>query len=460
MRRAADYSQSFSTDCTAATVVSKKQRQRDGFVDWFRRASPYIHAHRDRVFVLSFGGEALTADGFADLVHDIALLNGLGIRLVLVPGARPQIEQRLSGRGGAMQVVNGLRVTDAQALACVKDANGAVRVEIEALLSMGLANSPMAGVRIRVGSGNYVTAKPLGIIDGVDYQHTGEVRRIDAPAIRRLLDSGCIALIPALGYSPTGEVFNLSAADVAGAVAAALGADKLIFLTERKIADGRGRLINAMVPREVDALLSRRKRLPEEIVRVLQNAATACRAGVNRVHILNRHDDGILLSELFTRDGAGTLITAEPYELTRTARIDDVGGILELIEPMEATGALVKRSRELLEQEIDRFTVVERDGTVIACAALYPFERERLAELACVAVHPDYRAAGRGDALLAHIEHQARLAGIGALFVLSTRTAHWFRERGFAPVALERLPRRRRDLYNWRRGSKVFLKPL
>ena len=195
--------------------------QSDPFVDWFRQSSPYIHAHRGKVFVLSFGGEALTDSGFADLVHDIALLNGLGIRLALVAGARPQIDERLRARGAAMQIAAGLRVTDADALACVKEANGAVRVEIEALLSMGLANSPMAGVRIRVGSGNYVTARPLGVIDGTDYQHTGEVRRVDAEALRHLLDSGSIALLPALGYSPTGEVFNLSAADVAGAVAAA-----------------------------------------------------------------------------------------------------------------------------------------------------------------------------------------------------------------------------------------------
>ncbi len=441
-------------------TVKKQRNNNPEFVDWFRQSSPYIHAHRGKVFVLSFGGEALTDDGFADLIHDIALLNGLGIRLVLVPGARPQIDTRLVARGAQMQIVNGLRVTDANALACVKEANGAVRVEIEALLSMGLANSPMAGVRIRVGSGNYVTAKPLGVIDGTDYQHTGEVRRVDAEALRHLLDSGSIALLPALGYSPTGEVFNLSAADVAGAVAAALGADKLIFLTEHKAADGRGRVISSMVPREVDRLLERRKRLPEEMVRVLHNAATACRAGVNRVHVLDRHHDGILLSELFTRDGAGTLITAEPYELTRTARIDDVGGILELITPMETAGALVKRSRELLEQEIGRFSVIERDGAVIACAALYPFAKDGLAELACVAVHPDYRGAGRGDVLLDHIEAQARTQGITELFVLSTRTAHWFRERGFHSAPLERLPRRRRDLYNWRRGSKVFTKAL
>jgi amino-acid N-acetyltransferase len=440
--------------------VAKRSQGNSAFVDWFRQSSPYIHAHRGKVFVLSFGGEALADSGFADVVHDIALLNGLGIRLVVVAGARPQIDERLRARGAAMQIAAGLRVTDADALACVKEANGAVRVEIEALLSMGLANSPMAGVRIRVGSGNFVVAKPLGVIDGIDYQHTGVVRRVDAEALQHLLDSGSIALIPALGYSPTGEVFNLSAADVAGEVAAALRADKLIFLTENKMADSRGRLISSMVPREVDTLLERRRKLPEAQARVLQNAAAACRAGVNRVHILDRHKDGILLSELFTRDGAGTLVTAEPYELTRIARIDDVAGIIELITPMEREGVLVRRSRERLEQEIDRFTVIERDGAVIACAALYPFDRERLGELACVAVHPDYRAAGRGDVLLETVEARARADGLRELFVLSTRTTHWFRERGFVSAPVERLPPRRRDLYNWRRGSKVFIKTL
>jgi len=440
-------------------MVSKEKNNTD-FVCWFRQSSPYIHAHRGKVFVLSFGGEVLTDDGFANLIHDIALLNGLGIRLVLVPGARPQIERQLAARGARMQLAGGLRVTDDAALACVKEANGAVRVEIEALLSMGLANSPMAGIRIRVASGNFVTAKPLGVIDGVDYRHTGEVRRVDVDALRRLLEGNSIALVPALGYSPTGEVFNLSAADVAGAVAIALGADKLIFLTEDRLADSRGRLISSMVPREADRYLARRKRIPEEQARVLHNAAAACRAGVNRVHVLDRHRDGILLSELFTRDGAGTLVTAEPYELTRTASIDDVGGILELIEPMETAGVLVKRSRELLEQEIRQFSVIERDGAVIACAALYPFPKERTAELACVAVHPDYRGNGRGDTLLRHVEERATTQGIERLFVLSTRTAHWFRERGFQPAPVDQLPKRRRDLYNWRRGSKVFMKTL
>lgn len=437
-----------------------EQANTPGFVDWFRQSSPYIHAHRGRTFVLSFGGEAVASDDFPNLVHDVALLHGLGIRLVLVHGARPQIEERLQLRGADMQLADGLRVTDDAALACVKDAAGVVRVELEALLSMGLANSPMAGARIRVASGNFVTARPLGVIDGVDYRHTGEVRRVDSEGLKQRLDSGAIALVPPLGYSPTGEVFNLAAPDVAGAVAVALGADKLIFLGEHKLTAARGRLITSMVPREVDQLIVRRKTMPDEQCRALRNAAASCRAGVKRVHLLDRRIDGGLLTELFTRDGAGTLVTAEPYEHTRTATIDDVGGILELIAPMEQAGVLVPRPREVLETEIDRFTVMERDGTVVGCAALYPFEKEGLGELACVAVHPGYRNSGRGDALLAHMEQQAKAAGLNGLFVLTTRTAHWFRERGFAPASVDTLPGRRRDMYNWRRGSKVFIKTL
>ena len=438
----------------------KNDNVSNAFVEGFRQSSPYIHAHRGKTFVVAFGGEAVADENFANLVHDLALLHGLGIRLVLVHGARPQIEERLRLRHANITIINGLRVTDTAALGCVMEAAGAVRVEIEALLSMGLANSPMSGARISVASGNFVTAKPLGVIDGVDYGLTGEVRRVDAAAIMNRLDAGAIALVPPLGYSPTGEVFNISAADVAKSTAIALGADKLILLVEDRVADSRGRLIGNMVPREVDALLERRKRLSDREQRVLRSAAAACRSGVRRIHILARQVDGVLLTELFTRDGAGTLVTAEPYETIRTATIDDVAGVLELITPLEASGALVPRPRELLETEIERFTVVERDGTVIACAALYPFEIEQLGELACLAVHTDYRGGNRGDLLLERIEKSAAAQRLAKLFVLTTRTAHWFRERGFEPASIDILPGRKRDLYNWRRNSKVFVKVL
>ncbi len=438
-----------------------KKANPDLFVDWFRSSSPYIHAHRGRTFVIVFGGEAVADGSFPNLIHDIALLHGLGIKLVLVHGARPQIEQRLQAQHARMQYINGLRVTDDAALACVKEAAGMVRVEIEALLSMGLANSPMAGVRIRVASGNFVTARPLGVREGVDYGHTGEVRRIDAEAIRQQLEQDAIALVPPLGYSPTGEVFNLGAADLGAAIAAALGADKLITLMEgRGLVDSQNRLITHVIAREAEAMLARRKRLSEDMVQQLRAAINACRRGVKRIHLLGRALDGVLLRELFTRDGAGTLITAEPYEDLRTARIDDVGGILELLAPLEEAGVLVRRSRDLLETEIDRFTVVERDGMVIACTALYPYEKESLAELACLAVHPDYQNSRRGETLLQQMESRARAQGITGLFVLTTQAMHWFLERGFAALPLQKLPIKRRQLYNYRRNAKVFFKKL
>ncbi len=435
--------------------------QTDTFVDWFRSSSPYIHAHRGRTFVIALGGEAVADATFANLIHDIALLHGLGIRLVLVHGARPQIEERLRLRQAQMQIVNGLRITDDQALACVKEAAGAVRVEIEALLSMGLANSPMAGAKIRVASGNFVTARPLGVHNGVDYCHTGQVRRVDAAAIHQVLAAGAIALIPPLGYSPTGEVFNLSASDVAGSVAVALGADKLILLLEEKgLKDSQGRLITNLIPSELEAILKRRRRMPEELQQQLRSAIDTCRRGVKRIHLLARRVDGVLLKELFTRDGIGTMLTAEHYEEIRNARIDDVGGILELLSPLERQGVLVRRSRELLEREIERFSVVELDGMVIGCAALYVYPDEQMAELACVVVHPDYRSGQRGDVLLQHMEQRAREQGIRRLFVLTTQTAHWFRERGFMPLPIKQLPVAKQRLYNYQRNSKAFIKTL
>lgn len=441
--------------------MANKKNDDPGFVHWFRSTSPYVHAHRGRTFVIMVSGEAVADPGFGNIVHDLAILNSLGVRVVLVYGARPQIEQRLRERGAALEYVNGLRVTNDEALVCVKEAAGTVRVEIEALLSMGLANTPMSGARIRAASGNFVTARPLGVRNGVDYCHTGEVRRIDSAAVGQRLDEGDIVLLSPLGYSPTGEVFNLSAEEVATAAAITLHADKLLFLVEGKgVLDGRRRLLQQLGPDEAEALLRGRRRLPDEIASHLAAAVRACRQGVHRAHLVDRSVDGALLRELFTRDGIGTMITAHRYEQMRRATIDDVGGVLELIKPLEDDGVLVRRSRELLEMEIDHFTVIDRDGMVIGCAALYPFAEEGVGELACLAVHHDYRGGGRGDTLLSHLENQARSLGIGSLFVLTTRTAHWFRERGFAPADIARLPVKRRAMYNYQRNSKVFVKTL
>ncbi len=433
----------------------------DTFVSWFRASSPYIHAFRGRTFVVTFGGEAVDDESFPNLIHDIALLSSLGVRLVLVHGARPQIERRLKTAKVKPLYSAGLRITEPQAMPSVMEAVGAVRVQIEALLSMGLANSPMAGARIRVASGNFVTAKPLGVHEGVDYGLTGEVRRVDAEAIKQRLDSGAIVLISPLGYSPTGEVFNLTALEVATEVASALHADKLLCLTEKTgLKDSRKKLMRQLSMSDAATMLNGRARLNAEDRAHLEAAFSACQNKVRRVHLVDRHVDGALLLELFTRDGIGTLISGDVYEGTRQATIEDVGGILELIKPLEEAGILVRRSREQLELEIGRYNVIDRDGTIIGCAALFPFSEENTGELACLAVHPDYRRGGRGDALLQYTEAQARQLGLHSLFVLTTRAIQWFQERGFTVKDKSHLPGKRQALYNLQRNSKVLLKPL
>lgn len=431
------------------------------FVGWFRQSSPYINAHRGRTFVVALGGEAVADAGFASVIHDLALLHSLGVRLVLVHGARPQIDERLRRAGLEIRYVRGLRVTDEAALPSVRAAVGSVRMEIEALLSMGLANSPMAGARIRVASGNFVVARPLGVRDGTDYQHTGEVRRVDQAGIRTWLDAGAIVLLSSVGYSPTGEIFNLNAEDVAVAAASSLRADKLMYLSEAPLpVTVEGELLRQLSSPEAERLLLTGQALQDATRRHLTHALSACAAGVRRVHLLPRSLDGALILELFTRDGVGTLLSADLFEEVRVATIEDVGGILELIEPLEQQGVLVRRSRERLETEIGHFVVIERDGAVIGCAALYPFPEDGVGELACVAVHADYRRRGRADALLMQLERRARGHGLRRIFVLTTRTEHWFRERGFEPARIEDLPVERRALYNYQRNSKVFVKAL
>lgn len=428
------------------------------YVKWFRNSAPYINAHRGKTFVLMFGGDAVEHPNFAHIIHDIALLNSLGVKLVLVHGARPQIESRCQLRGIAPRFHKDLRITDAATLECVKDAAGSLRAHIEALLTTGLANSPMYGAQIRVCSGNFVIAKPMGIHDGVDFCNTGEVRRIDTEAINRLLQAGAIVLLSAIGYSPTGEVFNLSYEDVATQAAVSLHADKLIAFDDATLLDAHGSLIRFAELRQVKPLLSTCANL--HLLGVLQALVQSCEHGVKRSHLINYTDDGALLQELFTRDGAGTLITEDQYEQIRTAQIDDVGGILEIIRPLEAEGKLVKRSRELLEQEINQFTVIDRDGMIIACAALYPYPEDGSGEIACVATHADYRGADRGERLLAALETKAASLGLSKVFILTTRTAHWFQEQGFVQATLEQLPVQKQAFYNYQRNSKVFIKEL
>lgn len=439
-----------------------------------RGAAPYVHAHHGRVFVLAFGGETALRPEFDGLIHDIALLHSLGVKLVLVHGVRPQIEQQLTTRGITPRFVGDLRLTDAATMECVKSAVGALRIDIEARLSTGLASTPMGGARLKVAGGNWVTARPVGVRDGVDHQLTGEVRRVDIASIREVLENDRIALLSPLGYSPTGEVFNLRAGDVAQTVAAQLGADKLVYLLNAdpaqwplaeqagdanhlSLAEAQQYLDNAATSNDTtdsDGVTAEDRAL-------LQSALAAAAAGVPRVHLVGGGMPGALLRELYTRDGCGLMIYADAnYEAVHEATIEDVGGVLALIKPLEDAGVLVPRSREQLELEIGDFDVIVRDGTVIACAATLLFPENGMAEFACVAVHPDYRRSGRAAALLARAEQAVRKLGIRRLFALTTHTPHWFIEHGFVRASIDDLPMERQRLYNYQRNSIVLIKTI
>ena len=432
------------------------------FVAWFRSVAPYINAFRGKTFVIGFSGEMVTNAAFVNFIHDVNLLASLGVRLVLVHGARPQIQLRLDESQLETQTVMGMRVTDPAALQCVKESVGRVHHEIAALLSMGLPNSPMANAAIRVTSGNFVTACPQGVIQGIDLMHTGKVRKINASAIHSRLEQGDVVLISPLGYSPTGEIFNLTMENVATETAIALHSEKLILLLDSTD--------TSVLPRELtlpeSKLLLENKTpatappIPDAIRSSLQYATKACELGVTRAHLVSRHIDGAIIQELFTHDGIGCMIAQETLQALRKARIDDVGGILQLIEPLEAEGILVRRGRELLEIEIDRFTVLEHDGVILGCAALYPFPEEHACELACLAIHPDYRDQGHGERLLKHIENKTIAQDIHKLFVLTTHATHWFIEHGFNPATPAELPKAKQNLYNYQRRSKVLIKHL
>ncbi|MDD4962521.1 MAG: amino-acid N-acetyltransferase [Gallionella sp.] len=433
----------------------------DQFVAWFRSVAPYINAFRGRTFVIAFGGEVVADGKFVELTHDFNLLASLGVRLVLVHGARPQIEQHLARNQLDDSYHNGIRLTDSDSMRCVKEAVGRVRLEIEALLSMGLANSPMANADIRVAGGNFITAQPFGVINGVDLMHTGCVRKVDVDAIHQRLAYNEVVLLSPVGYSPTGEAFNLTLEDVATTTAIALDADKLMFLMDTDgVQNAQGELLQELTVAQCQAVLDANYPLPDDVSWFLPCAMRACEAGVARTHLISRHTDGSVLQELFSDEGIGSMVVESTLNILRDATIEDVGGILQLLRPLEEQGILVRRSRELLEREIDRFILLEHDHRVIGCAALYPFPDEAAAELACLAVDAQYRTHGYGEQILKHITSVAQKQGFKKLFVLTTRTAHWFLERGFVASDVSTLPAQKQSLYNFQRKSKVFVKAI
>ena len=427
-------------------------------LNWFRNAAPYINDLRGRTLVVAIPGEGFEHENFRNLVHDLALFISLGVKLVLVHGARTQVNRALEMAGIESRFHGNTRITDRETLEVIKAAVGKLRFEIEAAFSQGLPDSPMARSALKVVSGNFVTARPVGVIDGVDMRWTGQVRRMEVQAIGRALDESSLVLLSPFGTSLTGELFNLNYLDLAAEAARALKAEKLILFRDLPQLEVDGEPV-------YDLSIHQAEDIADSVdSETLTCAIRACNASTQRVHLLSYADNGALLQELLSREGAGTMIYRDSYEVIRRARINDVGGILGLIRPLEKQGILVRRSREKLEAEIDHFTLVEVDGTPVACAALYPILDEQgdtiAAEIACVAIHPEFRGGGRGAKLLQHLERQARALDLSEIYVLTTQTEHWFIERGFTQVDVSELPTSRKSLYNIQRNSRVLRKPL
>lgn len=435
-------------------------------VKGFRQSSPYVNTHRGKTMVIMLGGEAVADKNFSNIISDIALLHSLGMKLVIVHGARPQINQILERNGYETPYHKGIRITDQNSLELVMQAAGQLQLAITARLSLSLNNTPMAGNQLNVVSGNFVISQPLGVDEGVDYCHSGKIRRIDIDGINRTLDQGSIVLLGPVASSVTGECFNLLAEEVATQVAIKLKAEKLIgFCSEQGVIDDNGNSIAELLPSDVELLIKKYEQDtnidPHDIatgkIRFLRAAITACRAGVPRCHLLSYKEDGALIQELFSFDGIGTQVVTASAEQVRQANIDDIGGIFDLIRPLEEQGILVRRSREQLEQEVHKFTIIERDSLIIGCAALYPYAEDKMAEMACVAIHTEYRDSNRGLMLLKHMKTQAKNMGLRKLFVLTTQSLHWFREQGFVEVGVESLPMAKQSLYNYQRRSKILV---
>eukprot|EP00752_Nemacystus_decipiens_P001827 g1764.t1 len=501
--------------------VEQEQEQAGGgsFVDLFRACAPYIRAHLGAVMVIHMGGEVLEYPNFLSIMDDLGLLRLLGARLVIVSGARPQVSTLLKQAGIKEEFRDDLRVTSKETLKAIKAAAGFVRIEVESALGRGARGGNTGG--FHVAGGNYFSAKPIGVRDGLDYGCTGEVRKVEADRIRAQLDDGGVVHLTCIGYSGSGEVFNVNTVDLAAKCAAALGASKLVYIADGSYLEDTltGEVIKSMRLSEARLLLARYKKqkkkngaavhsapaltvdlkdlspeaaaggtgggagstggevatavgaagevpatathaMEQGLMKLVEKAVMALTEGVARAHVVPPAS-GALLQELYTRDGAGLLISRDIYDGIRPANPGDIPGIREIIGPLEEAGVLVQRPPEQLEADILRneYFVITRDESVLGVAFFKRYGQDH-AEVGCMAIHRNYRKRGWGEAMLSYLERVALASSVKHLFVLSTVTMQWFVERGFEESQVSDLPPERRKTYNWERMSKIYHKTL
>jgi amino-acid N-acetyltransferase len=414
----------------------------------------YIPQFREKTFILAVDGAIVTDENFATLLLDVAVLRSLNIRVVLVHGASAQIRALAEEKNMTPSDFDGSGITDAATLKLALHAANRLTHEILEGLS---AND------LRAASTNVITAHPVGIIQGVDQLFTGKVERVDTELLQSLLVQGVVPVIPPLGFDGDGKTYRVNSDGVAVAVAEALKAIKLIFITTQDGILVQGRLIRQMLVADLESVLALQKNdfAPEQLSKAL-HAVAACKAGVPRIHIINGRVDEGLLAEVFSNEGIGTLIYANDYQQIRRAMKKDVRAIQLLTKAAVESEELVKRTRAAIEKSLGDYFIFEIDKNPIACVALHVYPEQKKGELACLYVNPLHENRGIGRKLIQYIENKAREMGLGELLTLSTQAFTYFQSKGgFAEGSPDDLPPARREKYEQSgRNSKVLVKKL
>jgi amino-acid N-acetyltransferase len=414
----------------------------------------YIPQFREKTFILAIDGAIVTDENFATLLLDVAVLRSLNIRVVLVHGASAQIKALADEQNVKASDLYGGGVTDAATLNLALTAANRLTHEILEGLS---AND------LRATSTNAIIAHPMGIIQGVDHLFTGKVERVDVEMLQSLLSQGVVPVIPPLGFDGDGKTYRVNSDGVAVAVADALKAIKLIFITAQDGLIYSGKLIRQMLVADLQKLLQQNVAgFAPEVLSKAQHAAAACLAGVPRVHIINGKVDEGLLAEVFSNDGIGTLIYANEYQQIRPAKKKDIRAIQMLTKAAVESDELVKRTRASIEKSLGDYYLFEIDKNPVACVALHVYPEQKKGELACLYVNPSFENQGIGRKLIQFVENKARDMSLGELLTLSTQAFTYFQSKGgFAEGTPEDLPPARREKYEQSgRNSKVLVKKL
>ena len=412
----------------------------------------YIPQFRDRVFIIAIDGAIVADDNFGNILLDVAVLRNLNIRVVLVHGAGHQVKALAEKLGEPASNWDGTGVTDSTTLRIAIMAANQVTHEIMEGLSLN---------NLRAAHTNCIDAVPLGILKGVDHQHTGKVHQVDINLLRTLLEEGIVPVIPPLGFDGNGNTYRLNSDAVAIEVARSLGAVKLMFICPRQGLEIDGKLVTQMSVQELEATFkTSENKIPADMLSKAHHALRACQNGVPRVHIISGEVDEGLLAEVFSNEGIGTLIYANEYQAIRKAMRKDIRHIMALIKPAIQDGQLLKRTRNSIDKYISEHYVFEIDNNIVGVVAVHPYLEQKKAELALLQVNPDHERRGIGTKLAVYAESAARELGAEKIIALSTQAFTFFQHKlGYAEGGVDDLPPARREKYEQSgRNSKILIK--